>query len=356
MPEKWTLRLPFDLPENVKFDEMHDKIDELNISIKYGTPHSILLVNGFKTEDEAKVFVDKFNCSFLWTSINLGLGFKVTNQRSSIVYSEDIGLDPALAADNLRSNFGIKSNLPVHGIGDDHLFSIYKENQNIKFIGVGQARIVMTYKGSQLIESLKEGLKYNISNNKTKLALELFVSHCYELSQNVKFLTLVTSLEALLPSTKRSDVITKIIDITISKLQKEKDTINIEEIESLTALIEGIRGLKSESIGKRLRKIVLDSFNKINDLEAPQRAQEITELYKKRSTLTHRGTSIIKHEDIENLKRIVKGVLRARIIFDSETNKLPPTYDQIKELAYHRWKVRQGDSLGDWLTAERELK
>jgi hypothetical protein len=130
------------------------------------------------------------------------------------------------------------------------------------------------------------------ANRKLQLALEIYGAFAFELSENSQFLTLVTSLEALLPNKRVSSPAGGALEAAKDAVQTMRDAhprsspkwLNIDH------LLSRLSGLRREAIGTTLREYVSEVVKRNLDLGEPTATtRQLKNLYDVRSKLIHDG-------------------------------------------------------------------
>jgi hypothetical protein len=162
------------------------------------------------------------------------------------------------------------------------------------------------------------------SDDKAKLALDLYNASCIEVTKNAQFLSLVMALEVMAPEQPRhqdaidllnkwkAELIGKINEMKArpehsqagSALRNHQEV--IESLQSLNGLLQ-----TNDSITSRVGKMVLQAYHAEGIQNASERQQEARKIYRLRSKLVHDGflRESELEQGIESARQIVKHIL-----------------------------------------------
>lgn len=146
-------------------------------------------------------------------------------------------------------------------------------------------------------------LRAAYGNAKLRLAIELYVGHWFEASANMRFITLVTSLESITERGRASAAteraIDEVLDLMAQRVRGRRRCIlsrergykrDSEEYRSLESLRSPIGALRRVSIKQSLRTLVASVVAAHPDLgDSEDLATRVASAYDTRSTLLHDG-------------------------------------------------------------------
>lgn len=317
----YTLRLPFELPEGYQVTDTDEPIQfgELEFKIKKETRLYGLVVEGFKSEEQAKTFLINCWSGLMWVLLNCGLAPKWKAEPQNVKYSED----PIQTAKNLSKSFNLEIEGGVDGLIDGSQIAIFKTESNFKTITGENVNLISGTNSKRFFEYFFKGIesdspKEGYDNKKLGIALELYGAFFSEATPNARFLTLVMVLESLAESEVRPKAV-------IDTLEKFKD--QLEEIEknypddseekvSFESLKRELVFRKEDSIRKQIRSLVFNALSMNGDSDALEISKQALAIYDKRSTLVHEGS--IPADELGKVsadaRSIVERVLRAKFI------------------------------------------
>jgi hypothetical protein len=257
----FTLRFPFRLPPGQEIE-----VDDRSFDIG-GRAHRfekrgnwyVATVEGFQAEDEARAYVPHVWAALTWVQLHVKVAPQASLELRKVTYTED----PVAAATNLSRSFGLKIDPPVHGIADGSSPVVYPSDKIIKVLTAGDATITATTPIDHVVGYFRDFTEFThrsreLTDEKLRVALELYTSHFSEVSVNSKFLTLVMCLEALATGTKRPKPVLDLLGQWEEDVAKLKPSLAGDE-ESLAALDSVLRELvfrRENSIRNQIRTLV----------------------------------------------------------------------------------------------------
>jgi len=161
----------------------------------------------------------------------------------------------------------------------------------------GHATVTAGIAVERFVEKAEEALSFEhlsrvADDDKLKLAIEVAVSHRFEASQNAQFITLISSLEALLPDLPVSAAAAAAIAEAVQIIRAKRDKLRRADPEwsELERLLSRVDKLKIDSIGAGMRSFITAAVERHPDLGDPQTiSTKIRDAYKTRSRLLHDG-------------------------------------------------------------------
>jgi hypothetical protein len=164
---------------------------------------------------------------------------------------------------------------------------------------VGRATITVGVNSDNLLECLEQALLFPnlravVTDDKLKLAIELYAGHRFELSENAQFIALVTALEALLPGVDVSPAAIAVIGEATELVRETRDQQprECEQWIELDRLRSRVNQLKYEAIGTSMRRFAESVILRNPELgDAAVVASSLRDAYSSRSRLLHNGIS-----------------------------------------------------------------
>jgi hypothetical protein len=235
----------------------------------------------------------------------------------SIVFSED----PEKAGENLRSQFGIPKEGPVHGLVNGNFPAVLPIGKVIKFVTANDATFIVTDPAGRILPLLQEGLQSTgatlYEHERFRTALELFCDEAREGSLRSRFLTLVMALEVLAVPTGKHPIAQRLLDDLERQVlvAMEKHDEGSDEREALESLQRELLFRRQTSLRSRVRQLVLDGLPDLAKEARRERAREVAWAYDLRGKLVHEGrvekTDLTRAHEIA--RREVRALLSARL-------------------------------------------
>lgn len=279
----------------------------------------------FSTSKEAEEALSRMRAAALWSAIELSIGLQYPTENSDIQLSDQ----PTAISENTQ-HIGMTTGWTfIDGHYDAQKALIIPDEKRLASLELGKPQLVSSIPINLFIEKFEEALSFEklgqiAINEKLKLAIEVAMSHRFEVSERAQFIALVTSLEALLPDAPVSDVSRKAITEAIHLIKKSREQYEKDSRESrdIERLLSQVKGLERESIGERLQNFVEASTTRHPTLGSYEViGPEIRSTYNLRSKLLHQGH--IPSEQLVNklefLRAFVPKLLR--LLFIEASNK-----------------------------------
>ena len=293
----YTLRVPIrtlgDKPINDLTDGETFRVEDVDVSLSSKPPYLVLKATGFRTEDEAKDFIPRVIAGFWGLVVRWNIAFKADFRPQRVDYADD----PEQAAVNLAKNFGLKNDGPVHGLMEADATIIFPSDRRIATIGIGQPRLTASTPAKLAISTLHQCLSLEsttklVSDARFRTAMELYVDHFYETSPKARFLSLMTVLEVLAPTTKKHPIAQELIRAWKNEITTKQTGFapGSGERAALESLNRELDFRKETSIRMRLRAFIRSEFQDRSDQERLNFEQEIVAAYDARGELIHTGT------------------------------------------------------------------
>lgn len=315
----YTLRVPIRTLGEKPITDLSDAdcftLDGVLISLSAKPPHLILKATGFGTEDAANAFLPRAIAGFWSLAVRWNIAFKADFRPQSITYTDD----PEQAAVNLAKTFGrINERGPVHGIVEADSTVIFPSEKNIVTIGLGEARATVSTPAHLAISTFRHGLGLRnatiFSDARFRTAMELYVEHFYETSPKARFLSLMTVLEVLAPTTEKHEVVQKLIRAWKDEISTMLDQLapGSDERAALESLNRELDFRRETSIRMRLRTFIRNEFQDKSDHVRVRFESDVIAAYDARGELIHTGSLDPKsltsaHETVSRIVRLLLG-------------------------------------------------
>jgi len=317
----YTLRFPFLLTNNTSINNLEKTItrefEGLTITLEFNKPYYVLIIEGFKSELEAKAYKNNLRIGLNWTALNCNFGFEDELEFGKIQFPSD----PYKAAEVWKTQFGLDKGERIDCIINGNMPSVYPSKSTISIMTGGTASIVIGKNPDSILDNLIEGLA--ISNSiddidiKLKIAIDIYNGHFFEQSSQAKFLSLIMALESIAPQHQKHKTVQSLIDAWITDLNQKLEIIekDSEEHHSLDSLEKEINFRKEASLRSRIRSLVLETLNGNNSDLAADFAKKAVKLYDIRSKLIHEGVIDAKtlEKALTDANEIVLLILKKKI-------------------------------------------
>lgn len=296
--ERYTVYLPFVLSPGADLNVVDSRLrlQDSGIDLRIERLHHryALTATPLPSEAAGRLYLAKLQAALLWFSLKRGSGVSYAREVASVkLWDAPIPLD-ANGLDVGKS----KGWVATDGTYDADKALVLPEYKRLVRFEMGQATVKQTYVADSIFAPIKEALSFPAPqqvamDTKLKLAIELYAAHRFEVSDNAMFITVVTALEALLPSIELPEVGVAALDAAKDAVRKQRDKHQPDAAEwsAVSRLLSRIGNLSTESIGMTLRQFVsevLERHPDIGDTDATLDA--LREVYDIRSTLLHEGT------------------------------------------------------------------
>jgi hypothetical protein len=265
----------------------------IDASLQPHSPYVVLNLEGFQSESAAAEALPRAWGAVMLASVLGGWGFQAETTLDQVVYTDD----PGQAARNLHENFGLPISGPVHGLVNGNLPAVIPVDKNIRFLTAGEIGVHQSVPVSRVVPHLEEALSFQgvalaFTDERLKLALEIWSDYHRERSLRARFLTLVMALEVLTPPMQKHSVAQSKLDRWDSELLSDlgRYTKGSDEYDDLDSLRQEISFRRDRSIRGRLRRHIRDVVGSSDPEKAPQIAHLALRAYDLRGALVHSGT------------------------------------------------------------------
>lgn len=254
-------------------------------------------IKSFDSVDSAKLFFPKLQASLLWASLKDKIGILSPRCLSNVqLYESPIQVSSQSDIYSIVSAAGWDN---TDGNYDADKAAIIPKSKNLLRWEHGQHSISIGIGANNFLSRIASGLDFKspnrvMENEKLRLAIDIYSSFFFELSENARFLTLVTVLETLTPDNEIPEVAQLALKIAKSAVKSARDKFNKEtdDWKLVENLLSRIGNLKRKSIGTSLREFVSTIAQKNPSIGDPDElADKLKELYNYRSTLVHTGSA-----------------------------------------------------------------
>jgi hypothetical protein len=276
-----------------------------------------LSLGPFSMEEAAFDFLPRLKAALLWYSLRCRVGLRYPKEVSKVqYYDEPVHISDESSLKGLAEVAGWEA---ADGNYDANQLVVLADHKRLTRFEPGNVAFHIGMANTKFADSISEALSFpSIARiaelPKLQLAIELYGGYAFELTDNAQFVTLVTSLEALIP-----DVASR--EHVIQCLRKAKDVVREtrnsyavrdQEWDDLNRLMSRIGNLETESIGHTLRQYAVEVARRAGTLGNPDEiATRLKDTYSVRSRLLHDGIADIEKikENLEFLRDFVPSIL-----------------------------------------------
>lgn len=272
----------------------------------------------FATSIEAEQGLSQLRAAVLWCAIELetGVQYPGKNEAPSL-FAEPIRIPDAQPMAHIGKVTGWECTDGHYDAGSaivrpDHKRLIrFESGRAVATAGIAAERFIAKAEEALSFERLPQVA----GNEKLKLAIEVAMSHRFEVSHKAQFIALVTSLEALLPEVRVSPAASLAVAEAVQLVRNRRDAFDKDDPQrpELERLLDRVARLKVDSIGEGMRRFVdrtLDRHTELGDRQVI--AARVRDVYNTRSRLLHRGYAPEERlrSGLEFLREFVPRMLR----------------------------------------------
>lgn len=298
--DRFALYVPFTVSLGCEISsidrEIEHNINGYKVRIEKLINFYAIIVGEFNSIDEAHRFFPKLCSSFLWVSLKL---------KSGISYPKlitELNIEDAPTKISKDSNF----RSVVDSVGWNELDGHYDANKAVvipdgkKLIKTefGNVMGVIGFNAENFVKFIAEAISFKspeniVNDKKLQLAISLYSASHYEVSDNAKFITLVTVIEALKPEEEEvSDIAREALELAISTIEKLKACKKGDELIELENQVKRIRNLMKQGTRKAIRKYISKIIEENSGLgHKKEVSKKIEDIYRIRNALLHSGTA-----------------------------------------------------------------
>lgn len=309
----YTLRFPFRVPEGqaIGIDDRAFAIASHNYLFKGSDTSYEVTVDGFATEAAAKAHALFVWAGLTWVGLHGELAPYGRPQIGEVSFTDD----------PVATGVRLKFNRPIDGLAEGSAAFVYPTGKSIVTITGGKATVTMSNAVDSVVKYIRDLAEFAtqvqpLTDQKLRVALELYQAHFSEASMNSRFLTLVMCLEALATGTKRPMPIIDLLQRWQDEIEKSKPSFagDTECLAALESLARELDFRRENSIRSQIRTLVLSTLQGVGDPDAEAVAKTTLDVYDKRSTLVHEGRleNAALNEAFKNAQQIVRRILRIR--------------------------------------------
>ncbi|MBK7719102.1 MAG: hypothetical protein WAT33_02540 [Giesbergeria sp.] len=249
----------------------------------------------YPSTDAAEQGLAELRAAVLWCAIEFSAGVRYPIETGAVnLFDEPITIPAVQPMAHIREVTGWTSTDGRYEAGEALVRPDHKRLVRFEF---GQATVTAGIPIERFVAKAEEALSFKhlskiARDEKLKLAIEVAMSHRFEASDNAQFITLITSLEALLPDLPVSPESSVAITEAAHIIRNKRDTFPRADPEwsALARLLGRIDKLRADSIGEGMRSFInaaLERHPGLGDRQAI--SKQVLDAYNARSRLLHDG-------------------------------------------------------------------
>lgn len=278
-------------------------------------PHLTVRIPGFSTEAEAEDFLPLVQAGLWNIALVQHVAFEPDFRRSEITFTQN----PEEAGKNLAKSFGFDDASPVHGLGNEGRYTVFRTDQNVRFIAAPGMTVSVSYPIDRIAPIFAEAVNASsltsIADPYLSTAISLYLGQFFEVSIRARFLTLMMILEVLAPDIpKHRSAIELLAQVTTDIDDRLNDGTDEEERFALESLKRELDFRKETSIRRRVRELVMSGAG-LQDVNRNKLACDVVRAYDLRGQLVHTGTAGDRelHSAFETVFKTTKALLRGKL-------------------------------------------
>lgn len=240
----------------------------------------------FSSADAADQGLDQLRAAVLWCAIEFGTGVRYPVETGAVsLFTAPITIPTVQPMAHIGMVTGWECTDGNYEAGEA---LIRPDHKRLVRFESGLATVTAGIAIEHFVAKAEEALSFThlsqvAGDEKLKLAIEVAMSHRFEASDNAQFITLVTSIEALLPDLPVSPAASMAIAEVAQTIRNRRDTFSRADTEwsELERLLGRVDKLKLDSIGAGMRSFVntvLDEHPDLGDRQAI--AKQVRDAYK----------------------------------------------------------------------------
>jgi hypothetical protein len=252
-------------------------------------------VGPFPQPEQARKFIASIKASLMWLSLNYRVGISYPKDISDVeLFDEPVRIADKGAFKELMKTAGWDV---ADGHYDADKIVVRPEHKKLSRWEMGNATVRLRIGTDNAIGCLGTAVDFPYldqvhGSDKLQLAIELYGASSFELTENAKLITLVTSLESLVPNVEVSSCVQHCLRETINLMKKKRDSYARESADrkEVDQLLTRVGQLRFQSIGSALRTYVSTIVEGAGDLgDSDKVAARLRKVYDLRSRLLHEG-------------------------------------------------------------------
>jgi hypothetical protein len=277
--------------------------------------HLIVRTSGFASEAEAEIFLPRIKAGLWNIALVQHVAFVPEFRRSEITLASD----PVEAGKNVAKSFGLDDTSPVHGLGDEGGYAIFRSDHNIRFLGIGDITGTVSSSFERVHPIFSEGVEAAdtsaVDDSNLHTALSLYLSQFFESSQRARLLTLMMVLEVLAPEMPKHHAAVQMLQKLTTDIDRQLvGCTDDEERFALESLKRELDFRKETSIRRRVRELAL-SVPGLQPHDHKELARDVVRAYDLRGQLVHTGGADEgeMNKAFDTVFQLTKALLRGRL-------------------------------------------
>jgi hypothetical protein len=300
--DRYTLYVPFSMSPSSSISNIEKSASVVlagyDVRIEKLVNFFALTIQPFATEEEAARFFPKARAALLWASLKQRAGISApTTLSQADLFPTPKSVNPG--TDGIREVFEKAGWREYDGGYDADKAVVRPEMKKLVRWEMGRARAILSTSSANFCAIVTEALAFAsaekvLGDERLQLAIELYATHSFEVSDKAQFIGLVTVLEALVPESQISSDASSALAKAKTAVQQARDAVekNTATWTDLNHLLSRIGGLEDQAIGTAMRMFVAEAAARFPALGNPaELTQKIRAAYNLRSDLLHEGRS-----------------------------------------------------------------
>jgi len=249
----------------------------------------------FASVETATASLDRLRAAFLWLSLSCGVGVSYSRVVGDLTVFDTPKsvLEPGFFSDVA----GTAGWTAIDGHYDADKALIRPDHKRLTRWEMGRATVTLNIGIENFFQTLRQALSFDgisrvAEHPKLRLAIELYATHRFELSDNARFISLVTTLESLLPDMKipKCSLVALTQARAVVKETRERYPRDSPEWSAIGHLLSRVSTLEDESIGMTLRNHVSSIVSRHSELgNQTDVVKRLRDVYSARCVLLHEG-------------------------------------------------------------------
>lgn len=249
----------------------------------------------FTDEAQAEAGMQRLSAALLWAALELNIGLQYPTERGFVQLCEvPIPIPDTEPMAYIGRTAGWEA---IDGFFDADCPVVKPEHKRLVRFEGGRATITAGLAPESFMDKLTEALAFpNLldiaANDKLRLAIEIFTGHRFEISDQTRFIALVTALEALTPAVSIPPAAMAVHAQAHSAMVQARDASGpgTPEREAINRLLSRLGMLKKESIGSSMNQFAATIAAQHPELGFYDEIREaLRQAYEVRSRLLHDG-------------------------------------------------------------------
>jgi len=293
--------LPFDLAPGsmLKVDAAYEcAVDDATLRLeKVGASTYTLSSRGFETQDQASAALDELRALLLWYSLQSRAGLRYPSQRGNLTLFDHPQAIPTAPGNGVGHVARARGWDSTDGHYDVNAAVVIPDHKRLLRWASGGVLLSIGIAADSFFNMLRPAIAFRqlravTADQKLTLAIEIYAAHRFELGDKARLISLVTSLEALLPEWEVSPPARAALTAAMEIIARYREgfVAGTTDREDLERVHSRLGQLCHEAIGTTLRNYAASVLQRHPSLgDGDQVPRMLRETYDTRSQLLHDG-------------------------------------------------------------------